>query len=286
MSVMKETRVRLLLPAVALVAAAAIAAGCGDDDDGGSSDEAQTLTIEATGGKDGVSFEAPAEAEAGVTEIEFTNNTTEDELDGQLVYVAEERSDEQVLAQLGNATEGRPVEAWFQGGGGAGTTAKGETTTVTQVLKPGTYYAAGSQEPQPPLTKIEVTGEEGEELPEADGTVTAGEYLFESEGLPSGESTIELENGGGQWHHFLASPLKEGATIEDAKRFFRTEKGQPPFEGAPGDAVSSSVLEGGTSQLVDLELEPGRYAFLCFISDKQGGPPHVVKGMISEVTVE
>ena len=46
------------------------------------------------------------------------------------------------------------------------------------------------------------------------------------------------------------------------------------------------MLEGGTSQVVTANLEPGKYAFFCFISDKAGGPPHVVKGMVSEVNVE
>ena len=50
--------------------------------------------------------------------------------------------------------------------------------------------------------------------------------------------------------------------------------------------MSSTVLDGGKSQIVTANLEAGRYAFLCFISDKQtGGPPHVVKGMVSEVEV-
>jgi hypothetical protein len=45
-------------------------------------------------------------------------------------------------------------------------------------------------------------------------------------------------------------------------------------------------MDGGVSQIVDANLEPGSYAFFCFISDKTGGPPHVVKGMVSEVSVE
>ncbi len=48
--------------------------------------------------------------------------------------------------------------------------------------------------------------------------------------------------------------------------------------GADGRAVLSEGVEftGG----------PGKYAFCCFIADQQGGPPHVVKGMVSEVAVE
>ena len=34
-----------------------------------------------------------------------------------------------------------------------------------------------------------------------------------------------------------------------------------------------------------MELKAGKYAFVCFISDRAGGPPHVAKGMINEVVV-
>ena len=34
-----------------------------------------------------------------------------------------------------------------------------------------------------------------------------------------------------------------------------------------------------------LELRQGRYALVCFLSDRKGGPPHVVKGMVTEVDV-
>ena len=46
------------------------------------------------------------------------------------------------------------------------------------------------------------------------------------------------------------------------------------------------MIDGGRSELVTANLEAGSYAFFCFVSDKQtGGPPHVVKGMVSEVEV-
>ena len=43
---------------------------------------------------------------------------------------------------------------------------------------------------------------------------------------------------------------------------------------------------GGFSQSVKFEGGPGKYVFFCFVADKGGGPPHVAKGMVSEVTVE
>ena len=38
--------------------------------------------------------------------------------------------------------------------------------------------------------------------------------------------------------------------------------------------------------MVNLDLKKGKYALVCFIPDRQGGPPHVAKGMVSEATVE
>jgi hypothetical protein len=207
------------------------------------------------------------------------------------VAEGEDRSDEEVVAELGKAFRGQPVADWFQGGGGPSSTPSGETTKVTQELQAGTYYLVGGEDlPKPPLTKIEVSGDDGAELPDADATVSAVEYSFTGEDLKAGEQSLLLENAGGTWHHFLADELKPDATIEQAKAFLMSEGeggGPSPFIGEDNDesAVSSTVMEGGTSQLVDVNLEPGRYAFYCFISDKTGGPPHVVKGMVSEVTV-
>ena len=41
------------------------------------------------------------------------------------------------------------------------------------------------------------------------------------------------------------------------------------------------VLKG-----ITLDLKPGRYAFYCFVSDREGGKPHALKGMVEEFKVE
>ncbi len=196
-----------------------------------------------------------------------------------------------MIAELDNAVQGRPVADWFQAAGGPSATDAGASSTATLVLEAGTYYVLPTtDEGTPPesLTKFEVTGESDGELPEADGTVSAVEYSFSGEGLKAGEQELLLDNTGGTWHHFLASKLKDGATIEQAKEFLTSQGqggGPPPFEDET-NPVASTVLDGGKSQIVTANLEPGSYAFFCFISDKQtGGPPHVAKGMVSEVEV-
>jgi hypothetical protein len=161
-------RRRHLTLVVLFATAALIAAGCGGDDDGGS--EPSSVAIEATGTEGNLSFTAPPEVPAGAADIRFTNSSDVKDLDGQRVYTSEEHTDEEVTAELRNAIEGRPVADWFEGGGGVGTTTSGETGTVTQELREGTYYVVGSGDaPQPPLTKFTVTAEgDGAELPETE----------------------------------------------------------------------------------------------------------------------
>jgi plastocyanin len=182
--------------------------------------------------------------------------------------------------------EGKPFEEWFYAGGGAGTVEPGGSATVSQALEPdSTYWVLDDESNKPQLTELGTTGsEEAEgEVEETGNVVSASEYTFEADGLTSGEA-VTFENAGGQPHHMIAQPFIGDATVEDAEKFFETEKGKPPvdFEAGQGTAV----LEGGETQVSSVELEPGRYALVCFISDREGGPPHAALGMISEVEVE
>jgi hypothetical protein len=88
-------------------------------------------------------------------------------------------------------------------------------------------------------------------------------------------------------HHIIAIPYEAGATLEEVKAFATSDAspdGPPPLDFQW--ASVTAVLEGGDSQITELNLTSGTYAFVCFISDRAGGPPHVAKGMINEVVVE
>ena len=41
----------------------------------------------------------------------------------------------------------------------------------------------------------------------------------------------------------------------------------------------------GEAQVVNMTFESGSYVFLCFITDKEGGPPHFTKGMVQQVDI-
>jgi hypothetical protein len=263
------------------VATAAVAlAACGDE-------EAQELTFTLTTQGKESKLAGPGSAETGLAEITLDNEADrEGEL--QLIRVEGDRSAEEVIEVLGGVVEGKPFPDWFYAGGGVGTTQGGQSQTVTQALMPGTYYAVDLEGEGPPKAEnvpaIEVSGEESSEEIEADATVTAVDYAFETDQLPSGEVEIDFDNAGEQPHHLIASPLVGDASAEEVEAFFKTEKGEPPLE--EEGTLSTAVLEGGEAQAVSFDLEPGRYAFYCFISDREGGPPHVFKGMVDEVEVE
>lgn len=277
---------RFRLPRHALAGAAAIAlaltglVACGGDDD-----DAQTLTFSAT--EKGIS--GPSSAETGTAEVRL-NNEGKNSADLQLIRVEGDRSAQDVIQALGLASAGRPFPDWFFAGGGVGSTPAGESDSVTQVLEPGTYWAFNTESgPPDPKTaaSLEVTGETSDEEVEADdGEIQAVDYGFEATGLKAGRNEILFSNTGVQPHHILASPAIGDATAEDAERFFKTNGrgAKPPIQ--EKGTQSTAVLEGGDSQLVTLDLKPGRYVLYCFISDRQGGPPHALKGMVDAVEVK
>jgi hypothetical protein len=69
------------------------------------------------------------------------------------------------------------------------------------------------------------------------------------------------------------------------RKAFRREGGaEPPLDFE--NTFYTARIAGGTEQITELALDkPGKYALLCFVSDRKGGPPHVAQGMIAEITV-
>jgi hypothetical protein len=274
--------VRALIGAVIAIAATLALAACGD-----SGGDAQSLSFTHGGAGKAVEFSGPESADSGEAEITFANET-KNEAELQLIRVEGDHSAGEVVEGLEDASSGKPFPDWFFAGGGVSSAKPGESKTVTQVLEPGTYYTtnveAGLPDPES-MVAVKVSGEESEEELEADATVKAVEYTFEDEGLEAGENEIAFRNEGAQPHHLIIAPIKGDATIEDVEAAIKEEKGTPPID-EKKTQTATAVVEGGESQLVDVDLKPGRYAFMCFISDRQGGPPHAVKGMVKEVEIE
>ena len=112
------------------------------------------------------------------------------------------------------------------------------------------------------------------------------DYQFEASGLKAGTNQITFSNGGGELHHVVIARLDDGATIDQANEFFTTEdfKGPPPVDFDASEVTA--VLDSGGKEVETVELQSGSYALLCFLTDRAGSPPHVIKAkMIQEVKV-
>jgi hypothetical protein len=275
-----------------VLVAGSLLAGCGGDDGG----EPVALAIEATSsGDETYSLGTPESIEAGLVRLEFTNSTQED-ADVQLLRIEDGHTIEEAL-EIVSSEEGAPTPDWLKAAGGVGTTKAGETRQIEIVLEEGTYHAVdtGSSEGEDEqnhaekggVASFEVSGGDGDaELPDADATIEMNEYSFVTEGLKAGTNRFVLRNAGDELHHTIAFALQEGATIAQVREFFTSDGsggGPPPLDFE--SFQSTAVLDAGGEQIDEFELEAGRYAFVCFVSDRAGGPPHVAKGMLREVEV-
>ncbi|MGK2955695.1 MAG: hypothetical protein ACSLFI_08520 [Solirubrobacterales bacterium] len=257
-------------------------AACGSDDD---SENAQQLTFTTSGDKGSVSVSGVESADTGTAEITLENDA-EGPTDLQLIRTEGKETTPEAADALLGTMQGKPLPDWFIAAGGVGETEPGESSTVTQVLEPGTYFAFDtSGDPVAEnAASFTVEGDASDAGLEADATVATFEYGFKPDGLVAGNNKVLFDNIGAQPHHIIFAPIKEGSTIEDVEKSIKGGSGPPPI--VESESQATAVLDGGQSQLVDVELESGAYALVCFISDRQGGPPHALKGMIQEVDVK
>jgi plastocyanin len=111
----------------------------------------------------------------------------------------------------------------------------------------------------------------------AEVRVTAVDYRFEApKSVPAGPVTIDLVNQGKEMHQAQIVKLEEGKTVADLAKAL-AQQGPPPswikFVGG-----ANGVAPGGEAHATSV-LEPGNYAYLCFIPSPDG-KMHAAKGMV------
>ena len=267
------------------MAALAVLSACGGGGGGGGATEPTPVAIEVSGkGKD-VKATIPDTVKGGLVEMNL-NNSTDAPRDAQIVRIEGDHSPEELLKVIEG---GGSIPDWLQDGGGVGSTPPGKPGSAIQNLAEGNYIlvAAPEEEGEPATAEFKVEGGEEGELPKTDARIVASEYTFDVQGLKAGQNEVTFENSGQELHHALGFPIKPGKTLDDVKKALSEEgepSGPPPFD--PQGIFGTAVIDGGISQVVNLDLKPGKYAVVCFIQDRKGGPPHVMKGMIKEVEVQ
>ena len=243
-------------------------------------------------------LKAPTSVEAGLVEVRL-KKSAKAPADAQIYRVEGEHSAKELVEKALESPDGAPTPAWAHAAGGAGRTAPGKTGFAAQILGPATTFST----PRPAKKRTRSPTPRTEESPRSRSParrmarsrpptprITAGapkEYRFTSTGLEAGTNRLTYDNKGEQAHHVVAFPFREGATLEQVKRTFHIRgRAKGPTSVDFERSRSTAVTDGGTKIVTDLELERGRYALVCFISDRKGGPPHVAKGMIAEAKIK
>jgi hypothetical protein len=272
-------------------------AGCGDDGDtktaakaAASPPAALAISAEGTGAKT-ATYKMPASVKAGLTKITFTNNA-KGPREADLVRVEGDHTVKEVLAVV-NDQGGARIPDWIHAEGGVAGVMPGGSSTSVQVLAPGSYYMTDSSDPDSGVKPAEpfefkVTGPpSAAALPKTSAQITAREYGYTFSGLKAGRNEVHFQNTGKELHHALFFGEAAGATRAEVLKYFTSQgkvKGKPPIDFSTSSATT--VLDGGTEQNTELDLKPGKYAIVCFLTDRAGGPPHIAKGMFAEVTVK
>jgi hypothetical protein len=278
-------------PLLTLALASALAlAACGDDDDDGGSSSGKAdpqsgkAIFEVSGSGKSTRVIGPSEVRAGVLEFQV-KNTGKEEAGLQIVGIEGDHSPQEAI-KAGNAWgEGGKLPSYMKFAGGTGDVAPGKTGVVRQSLSAGKYVAINIDSDA--YSEFEVTGDGAGTLPSTSGTITGSEYKFETGPLEAGDVQLTFRNSGQEGHHVIGLPINRGKTIEEVANFLKEEdeaSGPPPFSEEGG--FDTAIVAGGAEQTFDAKLKAGKYALICFIPDRAGGPPHAAKGMVSEAVVE
>lgn len=262
---------RRILVLVAVVALVAI--GCGDDDDqdGGAGEGASAATtapaaaiptVEVTS-RD-LAFDTPAELPAGRVEL-VQHNDGPEEHQVSLYRLADGQTEQQMIDLL--TAEGDDALDPTAFAGGPNGIPAGETNSAVVDLAPGDYVMlcfVGLHFTQGMHTAVTVPDEPAPAPPavEADASVSLQDFAFDVSDTFDGHGTIEVTNDGEQPHEWTIA------------------------QGPQNDGVGGlTVIAPGTTAYVDLDLAPGRYTFVCFVTDPETGRLHVQEGMQRSVRV-
>jgi hypothetical protein len=236
-------------------------------------------------------FSGPDKIPAGWIHLRLVNEGSEF-YHMQLVKLSDGKTTTDLVAAL---QESHVPPAWAKFYGGPNPPAPGHSSEAIVKLEPGGYALidtvpdkSGTPHVQHGMVKaVTVTPADGAGAvePEADVSLDMLDFSYSlARPLTAGKHTIRVNNKGQQPHEVFLAKLAPGKGVNDLLASLAPD--------APADAIDwqalggISVIESGAHSYFSVELEPGRYALVCFAPDHASGAPHFMKGMAQEITVQ
>jgi len=242
------------------------------------------ITVTATDFK----LDMPATVPSGAVSLRLVNSGKEFH-QAQIVRLDQGKTVADLEAAMKH--EG-PPPPWLHFVGGPNGIGPGQEATSISSLAPGNY-ALVCLIPSPDgvshlmkgmIQPFEVSAGGAEAaLPVASDTVRLGDYTFEpGRPITAGQHTFLVTNGAQQPHELVLLRLAPGKTVKDFGVWAESGmKGPPPALPLGGVAV----IEHGDSGVFTADLTPGEYGMICFVPDAKDGKPHLMHGMIKQITV-
>ncbi len=237
-------------------------------------------------------FEGPAILKEGLITFQMENHGQELH-HATILKIGEGHSTQEFMELLKKPSEG-PMPAWLTEFGGPNGVVGGDTANAAVRLDPGQYvwicfipsadgvphFAKGMVKP----FLVEASKSGTAQQPTADLKMSLHDFSFEFPAeISAGKHTIMVENKGPQHHEFEIVKLSKEATLQGMIDWAQTEQGPPPpvkwIGGLSGTAMRNTAF-------VNVRLEPGDYALLCFLPDLADGKNHITHGMVQAFTVK
>ncbi len=237
------------------------------------------------------SYNQPQTIPAGMVNIVLVNNGNEPH-QATFVHLNTGVTFEQFKAALFKGGDlGAEKLGTFLGGPNA--ILPGKSQEVTLNLPPGQYATVcfvPTKENVPHYMKGMVQSftatrqsNESKVQPRADGQVLLKDFSYTlPSSIASGPITLQVTNQGAQPHEMTLLQLAPGKRVQDVVTFLQKPAGPPPFAYAGG----ITTLAPAMSEWLKLNLAPGNYAVVCYVTDPHTHKPHVMLGMISGFSVQ
>jgi hypothetical protein len=145
----------------------------------------------------------------------------------------------------------------------------GSVAVVTLATATSNYAIGTPSTPTAPVAKARVV------------QVTGEDFKFDApDVIPAGLTEFRFLNKGPALHHMALLKLTDGKTVDDLVGALAKPGPLPSWAKELGGPNASAPGEEANATLT---LEPGNYAFICFVDI--GGPPHFTKGMVKPLRV-
>jgi hypothetical protein len=282
---------RLARAMLALIAAGVAVAGCG----GSSPVKPRNLSLSITEVGKTAKFTVPATGKGGLTQVVLVNSGKAPH-SAQLVLVARGHTPAEAVKVLASNSNKTPT--WVRAEGGVGTTPGGQTGTTMVNLPKGNYAivdTAGLQRGgggPPAYAEMKLARGRAGKVPKYAGHITAvargkDKYAWRITGLKVGTNPVDfVSKGKGTIHSVVAFKLKGTAnpSLAALKQALQSN-GPPPSYVDQTSQVDTAAVDGGKSIATSLTFASGQYVFFCPLSDRDGGKPHFLEGMLKKMRI-